>query len=559
MNQIKLFAIAVASTLLCACNNNTGATNTPTTVAAPTNKTQLFANTQSSSSIYSVGGTYDTMSSNPTATTTCFRDGGDPTKWRIVNPKANLDFSQSQSLQTIERALGVDYSETINAGPFSASIAFNYGYASQDTNYSLNINYVYQYAGTAMFKDNALIQGESVLTPDAQAFLHSSPTDFRRMCGDGFVASLDAGSSVLFHLTLKFDSNIEKNAYSDSFDKIGGLDSVLSKIMTNPGGIHYSLSASGLQLGGDPTLLNQIFIQNGGKVGADGYPTLDCGTGSNNNSCVNLISQLMTYVQKIPDELRSVTDYNLINPVVSNWSSIGIDPGHTEINPQTLTAMQQLTLQYYADASSLTLLKNYQNMLINKNVNTVDMLQELSKNVQDYTDLMNMYRDPQIHFADCFNGFVSTSCLSIHDKAFDSRQKILSTSTDISKYINNNQYTIELPVTKDRTKKCGLSPVTSESSGLYLVNCDGQVSANLNPDAGLRVTHTSNDGLLISNLHYVFTDKDSGVNTFNVRSDNPFLVDAIDNYSYFGSFPVDAVFNEVPMQFMSSIWVWHNH
>ena len=67
----------------------------------------------------------------------------------------------------------------------------------------------------------------------------------------------------------------------------------------------------------------------------------------------------MLYVQKVPSQLHNTTDYNLINPLASKWHSIGIEPGHTEINQQTLNAMQQLTLQYYIDEKHLNLLNNY--------------------------------------------------------------------------------------------------------------------------------------------------------------------------------------------------------
>ena len=270
MQKIKLLSFGLFAVILFGCDSNVGNNATSTNIANKTlQSTQKLANLKGTAGLFTIGGTYDTMSSHPTPTTTCLRDGANPSNWIIKNPKASLDFSQSQSLQTIERALGIDYSETINAGPFSANTAFKYGYSAQDTDYALNINYVYQYAGTAMFNHATLVQGESSLVPQAVALLHSSPADFRQMCGDGYVSALDAGVSLLFHLTLKFDSLVEKNYYSDSFDKVAGLESILAKIMSNQSGIHYSLIASGLQLGGAPQLLNNIFIQNGGSL--NGY------------------------------------------------------------------------------------------------------------------------------------------------------------------------------------------------------------------------------------------------------------------------------------------------
>jgi len=520
----------------------------------------LNANAHSSlhklSTLYTIGGTYDTMSQRPTSHSSCLRDGGDQSRWVIKNPHAILDFSQVQSLQIVERALGVELSETINAGPFSVSDAYSYGSASQNTDYSLNINYAYQYAGTAEFNDNNLIEGEDSLTKEAEDLLHKSPTEFRQMCGDGFVANLDAGASVLFHLTLKFDSAIEKNYYTDSFERVGGLESILAKIVANPNNVHYHLTASGIQLGGNPSLLENVFIHNGGSVGDDGYPVLDCGTGGNNN-CVQLINDLLHYVIEVPQQMQTASDYFLSNPVVSKWNSVGIYPGETDVNPSTLNAMQQITHQYYEDAGNLSLLNDYQNMLSVKGVMSSGMAQDLSDNISRYNRIMYMYHNSQMHLMDCFNGYVSTSCQLIRDNIFAERIRLLNKYDYLVEYIKLNQYYIDLPISKDRVARCGIYPLSEEVNGLYFVNCNGQISSDMDDgkDLKVKIFRDKINTMSIRNLNYSYKMGDGSINTFSYQINTPLINNALDQHLFLGEFLVNALYNGVSSQFINKLMV----
>jgi len=185
---------------------------------------QNVTNTQN---IYSIGGTYDSMSDHPTEVHSCLKGGDDINNVKIHSPNASLNFTQEQNLQSVQKALSVSFSLKLGWGPFTIHKSYSYARTSRDDAYSMNLNYIYQLAGTADFKDNLLQQGESALTDTARNELHYSALGFRQMCGDKFVSEATAGSSVLIRLKLQFHSATEKRSFTNDFTQIGGLSNIL--------------------------------------------------------------------------------------------------------------------------------------------------------------------------------------------------------------------------------------------------------------------------------------------------------------------------------------------
>ncbi len=123
--NVRLCIGLVVSFLVVGCNDGVGSATTKMQ-STTLNK---YVN-QLSNSLFVVGGTYDSMSQHPTSLKTCLKVADDPQNIIILNPHSSINFTQNQSLQSVQRALGINFSEEINAGPFEQRIEYNYGKSS---------------------------------------------------------------------------------------------------------------------------------------------------------------------------------------------------------------------------------------------------------------------------------------------------------------------------------------------------------------------------------------------------------------------------------------------
>src|SRR3990167_5490333 len=111
--------------------NSTQASLVKSTAAA----TAAVASTtidNSNSPIFTVGGTYDSMSMHPTYTKTCLNVGNNDAYLTIDNPQATLDFSSETNSTTVQNALGMEYTATLGWGPFAITKSYEYARSSQD-------------------------------------------------------------------------------------------------------------------------------------------------------------------------------------------------------------------------------------------------------------------------------------------------------------------------------------------------------------------------------------------------------------------------------------------
>lgn len=497
------FVIALSS-----CNNNVGNSSSGNNQGGGTGAPQSLP--------YTLGGTYDSMSGYPTSTTSCLAAASSlPGAMIISDPSATMDFSQTQSLSEVEKALGVSVSITIGWGAFAVHTGYSYARSSQDDAYTLNINYVYRYAGTAEFNPMYSIQGESALTNIAQNVLYS-PTQFRTMCGDGFVSSLEAGASVLFRLTLTFNSWVDRDSFVSTLQPLGGLQNVLAIIEQNPGNISYNLSAAGMQVGGDPQAFNQIFSENGGGTGVDGYEVLQCGTGAEpgvvGSKCVGLVDDLLGYVSLIAGQLNNST-YYLSNPTITTWNQAGIYPGDVNPNPAVLSAMESVTNNYNQVVNNYNFAQHYLSAL-----ESVPLLlsESMSSNLQSLVNLygyaQTIFTDPSNNVMDCYNGFVSTDCINVNQNLQNLLLGILGPESSVNyqwsllNYLQNNQYATKLLTNYNEsttsTTSCGLFPISDWNENIYSVNCEGesQIAGNLSGNNVITVVPQGNT-LMVTNLY----------------------------------------------------------
>jgi hypothetical protein len=467
------------------------------------------------------------MSNHPTVITTCLNAGGNYNEVEILNPKALLDFSQEQSLQSVQRALGIEYNENIGA----LEVKYSYARSSQDDAYTMNLNYVYRYSGKLVFKNGILDKGIQVLTPAALDIIND--TSFRAMCGDSFISEMNAGVSILFRLSLKFNSSVEKDYFDDSFNKVGGLSNIIDRIRLNPNNVSYTLVASGIQVGGDDKQFNQIFLDKNGKIGEDGYPILNCSDNAN-SKCINIINQIISYATNIKTQLQKPDDYFYSNPVIASWSSIGIYPNIEKPNADVLKAMRELSKQYNLDNSNASFIANYQNMLLSKNALSEEMHQDLSQLANMYHRILKIYNDPSYHASECYNGFVSTKCLAVKDNILNVRLHILNDArlNNLLEYLKNNQYTANLITDNlfDRTS-CLFSPITENTSSLYMLNCNGQTFG----DTEINKIQIINNGasLNVSDFSYSYTKNNNNTN-YDYKFTQPLLLNKNLDYTYEG-------------------------
>jgi hypothetical protein len=485
-------------------------------------------------SIFTLGGTYDSMSNHPTSNISCINVASDSSKMQIIEPQATLNFTTTASSSAVKNALGIEIAAQVGWGPFSAGTSYHYANTSQDDDYTLNLNYVYQYAGQYVFKDGDLMQGIDALTPEAKQLVENGQwVAFRQMCGDEFVDQMNAGACVLMKLSLSFNSHAEKNSFDNSMTQAIGLSDVISQIEHNASGINYHLQVSGIQVGGNPELLNQLFIKYHGKIGNDGYPVLDCGPSDNiNSNCVGMINEVIGYASSVSNQLTDISSYYFYSPVAETWDKLAIFPGPANPDPAILQAMNDLSLQYVNDQANLIFLNHYYPILESANLLSADMKNSLSNLISNYTDVLSIYTDPQNQIMNCYSGYVSSQCSTIRDNIFSTRTNILSDPklNQLLDYIKNNIYLASLwrfdspqPSAK---AICTLMPISDASTHLFLTDCDGQVSGTLDLNNGTSIIYDPlKDVLNVTNLSYSYYITPQEKLSFTYFTPQPLMVD----------------------------------
>jgi hypothetical protein len=196
-------------------------------------------------------------------------------------------------------------------------------------------------------------------------------------------------------------------------------------------------------------------------------------------------------------------------------------------------------------------------MLSVKGVMSSGMAQDLSDNISRYNRIMYMYHNSQMHLMDCFNGYVSTSCQLIRDNIFAERIRLLNKYDYLVEYIKLNQYYIDLPISKDRVARCGIYPLSEEVNGLYFVNCNGQISSDMDDgkDLKVKIFRDKINTMSIRNLNYSYKMGDGSINTFSYQINTPLINNALDQHLFLGEFLVNALYNGVSSQFINKLMV----
>lgn len=518
-NRLKLTMLILISLGLVSCNQagSTGSNSNVTTTISATPKPLKSAELLKSNLLMQrLGSGYDTSSNSVTSSQSCLINAT-PENIDILNPSGSLRFEEQQGLSGLENDLGVNVSGEYGAGRFSASLAADFANASKNNAYTTNIIYLYKYATTAKFKPNALGQGLSSLTPTAAILAQDAPAEFRAMCGDTYIAQMDAGSVLAVRLQLSFNSHQDQEKLDVSAMAKFGLGSIATKIQqaATSQNVHVSFSLSALQLGGQPEKLNELF----GNQGPSGnYPFLDCGSvnGSNEAACNQMMNSIVTYAQTMETQLHNSNgELNndrlyYTNPVTSPYYIESAE----EPSPEIFAAMRSLTAGFDKTKEDYDFVNHYR-MILADSLDTPTTSNLLKAENKLSAQLHNVYLDEHYKVIDCYKGYVSNKCITIKqevDRALNEEDlKLTDTEASLINYLEKNAYKADLynyygtngsDIASDykiSTDDCILAPVSSPSRAKFAVNCEGQW-LNL---AGTLIIKTSGfGGLSITGLSY---------------------------------------------------------
>lgn len=476
------------------------------------------------SSSYNIGGTYDSFTSTPTATKSCSKYGNNLDNITILNPSTKLDFSQRVDYSTIKSAIGMEYSAKIDLGFTEVHIHHQFAKTTQDDSLNLNLNYAYKYAGKAVFNDSIDNQGEQLLTPSADNALHTSVGTFRALCGDGMITQLDAGITLILRLNLHFKSHSEKNSFDETVTHLDGLQGVMAKLKQQQKGSNFTITASALQLGGDPQSLNQLFVRHGGSLNIDGYPELECsGIHGDSRDCFVLFDEIIDYATEVKQQLKSKADYYYSTPAVSRWSALGIDVSTSRVSDDALSAFNKLNDLAQTDEYHLEYSKEYINTLSEIPNLDPDFIKSVVAIRDLYQKINNLYNDKQYHLADnCAIGYIGDACVSSVSKFIVVRNEVMNQDKDVlalGSYLINNMYSADLITDPINGKEmvCDLIPISTESRRLFAINCNGVVVQDK-----LTLNKTDTHKLGIQNLSYQlpFTSKNIQAGTQIIESND---------------------------------------
>ncbi len=469
-----------------------------------------------------MGNGYDNTSHTVTSGQTCIANASNPDNIYIGNPSAAITFDHQQDMTALQNALNVNVTGGLGGDRFGGSISAQFAQASKTNAYTTNLVYLYKYAGKAVFRDGTLGHGLAALTPYAAELEQSSPTKFRKMCGNRFIEQMDAGSLLAVRLSLNFNSHMEQQQFASKLEADVTLANISLAIQqaASSSKVHVTMTLSAIQLGGQPEKLNDVF----GHPDANGnYPFIRC-EGNESAACSLMVSNIIAYAQTMKNQLDgSSGGLNLdrlyyTNPTVTEYANLGIPTqGAPDPSAEILAAMEQLTRQYDKAVYDYTFVSHYINTLSNKlDVPTRENLRDAAQRLNNQVN--NVYLLPVYDVADCYKGYVSTQCLEIRDNVQNAlhNYQLTSVQSNLIEYLENNSYKTyvlnyygnESPNAVDyriSDSECILAPVSNPTAARYALNCGGKWLTTANSKGVNLLPGFGGSGLSIKDMAYTST------------------------------------------------------
>ena len=439
------------------------------------------------------GAGFDLTSNTAVSDQSCLAAAQSFNNLYVSNPEASVIMGDSIDEGHLEQKMGINVSGHMGGGVFSGSMRAAYLQQAIDNHYTLNLNYLYEYAGTVAFKPGTIGQGRAALTPVAESYAFGGdPVRFRQMCGNAFIPQMNAGVLLGVTITLNFDSFMDKENFQTALR--GNLGVIHTSIMTHiqqaakQSNVHVSMSLSALQLGGDPQDLNNIF----GSVEPSGnYPYLDCGNveSATYHPCKDVISNVITYGKSIESQVESNGHLNMqklyyTDATTEKYNTIGVNANAQDPSPQVLEAAQNLLAMYNTAAFNHRFAKHY--------LTTVPSLSTFSKVVlksivSRYDSQLNdVYFNDAYGVLECYRGYISTSCPQIESNVAAALAQSPYALTDrdwlILNYFQQNLYqgkvygyfgqgTDQVSDYQYKDNNCMLYPVSLPDSQRYTLIC----------------------------------------------------------------------------------------
>lgn len=503
LKYLAASAAVISAVFISGCNSGGSSNVTPQTKANLINsKTTTFATKKTQNLgqgfyLLQPGAGYDDSTDTAVSDQSCLIAAESSGNVSIGSPSAYVNNGEQADLNTIENQLGIgiDGSVGLGGGVFSGSIIANYLQNSQDTDYKLNLTYLYEYYGTAIL--NNIGQGESALTPTAAAFAFGGdPVRFRKMCGNEFISQMSAGAFLGTTLTLKFKSSVDKEAFKAALSLSGGIGTISANIeqAAQKSNTSVELNISALQLGGDPQDLNQIF---GTPQKNGNFPYVNCGsvesTSANTKACEKTVNAIIAYGQAMGQQLNNQD--GSINPqklyyysaIATPYSAIGVTPNLPDPSPAVIAAANHI-YQMYNDANlNYQFINNYLGILGN-NLSTTSSV--LLQDAQSYykAQMQDIFQNQIYNIMDCYRGDISSQCPQIEaniESALATKEFTLpQEDVNLLNYFETSEYAGKLyTYTGTGTdtmadysysiNDCVFYPISTQFSSQYIVSCGG--------------------------------------------------------------------------------------
>lgn len=470
--------------LLNACNSGTSNTIAPTNLGMNNNQHSL--QTQNPNKLGDdfftllPGLGFDTSSYTSVSDQSCLMAAENPINIQISNPSGYLHYGDRVPLNNLENILGISINGSMSGGVFSNSTNAMYLKNAQEDSYTLKFNYVYQYAGIASFESGAIGTGISALTPKASALASgTNPVAFRKMCGDSFIYQMNAGAFLGLTVSLKFNSNLDKEHFNAFLSQNStGLSNIINAIQSAESTTHTSvqMNLGALQLGGEPEKLNSAFNP------------YDC-SDINSKICQKMITNVIAYASTLSSQVshadgsirRDKVAY--MNPLIEKYSAISINVNAPDPSAQVMTAAQKIVKMYNDARYNFEFAEQYSNLLAN--YLTPGSLGALADAENHYQQQFNdIYSSQQYDILRCFRGYMSNDCVqvknNIESALATSPYNLPSYDTELLNYLENSSYDSHIygynGNGSDKSsdyilQECIFYPVSSSFNAQYVLYC----------------------------------------------------------------------------------------
>jgi hypothetical protein len=391
-------------------------------------------------------------------------------------PSNDIGFSSAVSFEDIQKALNINVQESVGIGMFSESASATYAQQIEETQYSLSFHYFEKiYMPSQSWTPLNISVG--ALTYYGQQVYQLEPENFRLVCGDQIVTSVNTGVSFYATMSVTFSSYSQKQTFqANAGTSFGDIVSVSAAVQTMVSQYDLSgeVSVYGFQQGGNPSLLPQIFAKNAG-----GYYVTSCSL-QDLQACQDTINGVLDYAtSNLPNQTIPGSGVQLDFTLNDVSTILLLNTGNTTITPQVETARQWLGDSYQNQTAQLTFVSHLLgSWYMGEQFVAAPILAELSSTQSNLQSNIALFEDNGNGAIGCYQN--PPQCLSIANNINSSMAYINDSFIDI--FNNGVQYTYISPgcsVPQYRTQIVGMYPIDQNYYKGSLLNGNSWNDPNL--------------------------------------------------------------------------------